>query len=289
MTASRRDATVRLPDGRVLGYAEFGDPGGFALVNCHGGLTSRLDIAGCDAAARAAGVRVISPDRPGVGISDRQPDRSLLDWPRDLGHLVDELGVERFSVIGWSAGGSYAAASAFAMPGRVRSVGLVASTVPPSAMTNDDNRMDRLFTRLSTRAPALDRIAFRAMGGLARVSPVAFHKISTVTLDRPSRAKIVSMSPSEYSEAIAVGLSNPAGVVDEYRILGSEWGFDPGQVTAPVRIWQGDSDGFVPLAWSEWLASRLPKAELVVCPGEGHFLAMGRYREIFDSLLAAPG
>lgn len=285
MTGIGGESTVQLPDGRSLGYSEFGDPDGDALINCHGGLTSRLDIAGCDAAARAAGVRVISPDRPGVGISDRQPDRSLLDWPRDVGHLVDELGVERFSVFGWSAGGAYAAACAFALATRVRSVGLVASTVPPSAMTGNDNRMDRLFTRLSTTAPALDRVAFRAMGGLARVSPVAFHKLSLVTLDRPSRAKIMGMSPGDYSEPIATGLSNPAGVVDEYRILGSEWGFDPVQVGSPVRIWQGDSDGFVPLAWSQWLASRLPQAELVVCPGEGHFLAVGRYPEIFDWLL----
>lgn len=287
MTGGSDDAVVRLPDGRSLGYAEFGDPAGFAVLNCHGGLTSRLDIAGCDTAARAAGVRVISPDRPGVGLSDRQPGRSLLDWPGDVVHLLDQLGVDRCSVFGWSAGGAYAAACGFALADRVRSVGLVASTVPPSAMTGDDNQMDRLFTRLSTRAPILDELAFRVMGGLARFSPVAFHRLSLLTLDGPSRAKVAGMSPDGYARAIATGLRNPGGVVDEYRILGSEWGFDPGKVAAPARIWQGDADGFVPVAWSEWLAQRLPEADLVVCPGEGHFLALGRYPEIFDWLLAA--
>ena len=287
MTGRYGASLVHLADGRSLAYVEFGDPDGLAVLNCHGGLTSRLDVAGCDSAARAAGIRVISPDRPGVGLSDRQPGRSLLDWPGDAAHLLDELGVDRCSVFGWSAGGAYAVACAFALPGRVRSVGLVASTVPPSAMTGDDNRMDRLFTRLSTRAPMIDRLVFRAMGGFARVSPVAFHKVSLVTLDRPSRAKVAGMSADEYSGAIATGLRNPAGVVDEYRILGSAWDFHPEQVAAPARIWQGDSDGFVPVAWSEWLAKHLPQADLVVCPGEGHFLALGRYREIFDWFVAS--
>ncbi len=280
------NSVVRLPDGRSLGYTEFGDPGGFPVLNCHGGLTSRLDIAGCGPAARASGVRVISPDRPGVGISDRLPGRSLLDWPVDVAHLLDELGVDHCGVFGWSAGGAYAAACAFALPDRVRSVGLVASTVPPSGMTGDDNRMDRLFTRLSTRAPVLDRLAFRAMGGVARASPSTFHRISVLTLDRPSRAKVAAVPADRYSRAIGTGLRNPAGVVDEYRILGSEWGFDPAEVAAPVRIWQGDADGFVPVQWSSWLSSRFPRAELVVCPGEGHFLALGRYREIFDWFLS---
>lgn len=285
MEESRRHSVVRLPDGRRLGYAELGDPGGPVLLNCHGGLTSRLDIARCDQTARQAGIRVISPDRPGVGTSDRRPGRSLLDWPDDAGYLLDTLDVDHFSAFGWSAGGPYAVACAFAMPDRVRSVALVASTVPPSAMAGDDNRMDRLFTLLSTKAPLLDRIAFQAMGGLARVSPALFHRLSLVTLDHPSRETIRGLSPDEYAEPIAAGLGNPAGEVDEYRVLGSEWGFDPGRIAAPVGIWQGDSDGFVPVAWSRWLASRLPKAELVVCPGEGHFLPVGRYREIFDWLL----
>lgn len=287
MTARSDDSVVRLPGGRSLGYAEFGDPDGFTILNCHGGLTSRLDIGDCDEAARASGVRVISPDRPGVGLSDRVPGRSLLDWPDDAARLLDELGVDQFGVFGWSAGGAYATACGFALADRVRSIGLVASTVPPSAMNGNDNRMDRLFTRLSTGAPVLDRLAFGAMGGLARFTPAAFHRISAFTLDRPSRAKVMEMSPGTYSRAIATGLRDPAGVVDEYRIMGSEWGFDPRQIAAPARIWQGDTDGFVPVEWSEWLAQRLAKADLVVCPDEGHFLALGRYREIFAWFLAA--
>lgn len=285
--AAWENRTVRLPDGRVLGYAEYGDPGGEVLVSCHGGLTCRLDIRGCDAAARAAGVRVISPDRPGVGLSSRSPGRSLLDWPADVAGLADALGVQRFLVLGWSAGGPYAAACAFALPGRVRAVGLVASSLPPSAATGDTSALDRVFSYCSVRAPWLDRIAFRVMGGAARRAPGAFLRLSLAMLDEPSRALARELPPGWFAGAMAGGLRDPAGAVDEYRILGSEWGFGPEQISQPVHLWQGDADSSVPVAWGEWLAARIPHARLTICPGEGHFLALARYPEIFTTLRAA--
>jgi pimeloyl-ACP methyl ester carboxylesterase len=65
-------------DGRRLGYVEYGDPAGFAVVNCHGGLACRLDVAAADGIAREAAIRLISPDRPGVGLSDPKPGRTVL-------------------------------------------------------------------------------------------------------------------------------------------------------------------------------------------------------------------
>jgi len=283
----RESRSARLPDGRVLGYAEYGDPGGVVVINCHGGLSSRLDIRGCDAAARATGMRVISPDRPGVGRSPRQPGRSLLDWPADVAGLADALGVPRFLVLGWSAGGPYAAACGYALPERVGAVGLVASAIPPAAAGADVNAMDRVFAALSGRAPWLDQIAFRGLGALARRAPGAFRALSLVTLDPPSRALVRRLPPGLYAEAIAEGLRDPGGVVEEYRILGSAWGFDPAWITRPVHIWQGDTDSFVPVGWSGWLAGRIPAARLTICPGEGHFLALNRYPEIFTTLSAA--
>ena len=39
------DHVITLADGRRLGYAAFGDPDGEVIVNCHGGLVSRNDVA----------------------------------------------------------------------------------------------------------------------------------------------------------------------------------------------------------------------------------------------------
>ena len=84
--------SVTLPDGRVLAYEEYGIPTGFPVLSFHGGLSSRLDAAPAHEAAVAKGVRLISPDRPGMGLSTYQPGRRLIDWPADVTHLTEALG-----------------------------------------------------------------------------------------------------------------------------------------------------------------------------------------------------
>lgn len=280
---------MELADGRKLAYSEYGDPAGKPVINCHGGLTSRRDIESCEESARAAGVRVISPDRPGIGRSDPRAGRTLLDWPADVVALADALGVERFAVLGWSLGGPYAAACAFALPERVSTVALVASGIPADwpEMVSEINPTDRILMRLSTRAPRVDRLVFRANGMMARRAPAIFRRLSLVTLDKPSRKLVMSAPASAFSGPIGEGLRNPVGVLDDYRILGSPWGFDPAEIQQPVHIWQGDRDSMLPSSWAERLAARIPNTDLRICSGEGHFLALKRYPEIFSALRSA--
>lgn len=75
---------VRVADGRRLAWAEYGDPAGHPVLYHHGGLNSHLDAATAHEPARALGVRLVAPDRPGIGASDRLPGRRLVDWPADV-------------------------------------------------------------------------------------------------------------------------------------------------------------------------------------------------------------
>src|SRR5215211_1338900 len=99
------DRVVRLRDGRSLGYAQYGTVDGFPIVTAHGGLACRLDVAAADPIAGELGVRLISPDRPGVGLSSPQRGRTILDWAHDVAELVEQIDVDRFAVMGWSMGG----------------------------------------------------------------------------------------------------------------------------------------------------------------------------------------
>ena len=90
--------SVTLPDGRELAYEEYGDRGGEPVLSFHGGLSSRLDAAPAHQAALDLGVRLLSPDRPGIGRSTYQPGRRLLDWPADVAALTDALGIDRSRV-----------------------------------------------------------------------------------------------------------------------------------------------------------------------------------------------
>lgn len=121
---------VQLPDGRQIGYQEYGDRQGSPVFFFHGWLGSRLDFAPNDEIARNLGVRVIAVDRPGCGSSDFKEDRRLLDWPDDVSELADALGFDQFSICGHSFGGSYVAACAHRLAARVRSAAIVAGISP---------------------------------------------------------------------------------------------------------------------------------------------------------------
>ena len=105
-------STIRLQDGRRLGYADLGDAGGTPVFYFHGFPSSRLEACMVEEHARRLGVRLLAVDRPGYGLSDDLPGRTIPDWPDDVVALADALGLERFAVVGSSGGGPYAIACA---------------------------------------------------------------------------------------------------------------------------------------------------------------------------------
>src|SRR5947208_15844339 len=118
----RRDSTITLTDGRRLAFTEWGDPDGKPLFLFHCAPFSRL-FCPDEPATIAAGVRLVTVDRPGIGRSDVLEARSWGDWPADVVALADALGIDRFAVVGWSYGGNYAAACAALIPSRVTAAG----------------------------------------------------------------------------------------------------------------------------------------------------------------------
>jgi pimeloyl-ACP methyl ester carboxylesterase len=101
-----------LPDGRRLCWHEFGDEAGSPVFYTSGTPVSGLAGASYDEPARAAGLRWISPDKPGYGGSDYQSERSLTSWGDDLAALAGQLGLDRFALAGESGGGPYTLAAA---------------------------------------------------------------------------------------------------------------------------------------------------------------------------------
>lgn len=150
--------TIRLGNGRTLAFCEFGDPKGTPVFVFHGGVGSRGFGLLFEEAAADLGVRIISPDRPGYGRSDPQPDRTLLDWPADVSALGDSLGLDAFCLLGVSGGGPWAAACAFALPDRLRSVGLASPVGPPAAPRSIGIR---LIARLARHLPWLASVPIK--------------------------------------------------------------------------------------------------------------------------------
>lgn len=90
------DQTIILKDGRTLGYSEYGNPQGKPVFFLHGWPSSRMHAENMAEAAKKLQVRLIAPDRPGIGLSDIKPERTLLDFPDDIVELADQLKLKIF-------------------------------------------------------------------------------------------------------------------------------------------------------------------------------------------------
>src|SRR5262245_14461269 len=127
---------IELKDGRTLAVSEAGDPGSDrAVVLCHPAPGSRV-LDPDPAATSAAGVRLITLDRPGYGQSSPLAAGTVPAIPTSAGDVVaalDHLGVDEVAAAGWSGGGRIGLALAAAPAGRVRAGAVAESAAPRQA------------------------------------------------------------------------------------------------------------------------------------------------------------
>jgi pimeloyl-ACP methyl ester carboxylesterase len=292
---TRPDQTVHLADGRVLGYAEYGPATGPPLFMFHGLPGSRLAVAGMWPEEPGT-VRVIAPDRPGMGTSAFRPGRRLTDWADDVRQLADSLGIERFLVAGYSGGGPHALAVAHCLPGRVIAVGSIAGAGPID--TREDrkalkraNPVNRLIFAIARKAPGLlwPLMAHHARAMRrhpAKVADSAARDRSLPEADRQVMADPIlrEQMMAVASEAFRQGVR---GAVHDARIFAQPWGFDPATIKPPVYLWHGDQDTNVPVAMAQHLAEQIPDSSLTIYPGEGHLIVPKHWDEILATLLSA--
>jgi len=276
------DRLVDVGDGRHLGYREYGRPDGTPVVNCHGGLLCGLDVAAFDAAAREVGVRLISPDRPGLVRSDPAPGRTTADWADDVAALLDALSIESAGVLGWSMGGQYAVACAARLADRVTHTVVIAGALPldDDATFSQLNAMDRRLTRLSQHHPHVASATFRTLGEIARRTPDVWAHLTTRSAVPDEASALDALPDPAIADAAAAALEGGTGMVEEYCAWARPWGFDLDDVAGTVTFWQGDADELVPPSWAKELAARTPNARLELRAGEGHFLAYVHQEEV---------
>jgi len=283
--------TVRLGDGRTLAYAEWGDPNGSPVIECHGNPGCRV-LVWDEGVAAHLGVRLITIDRPGIGLSTPEPRRSVADWATDVGELCDAIGVERFSLLGYSVGGAYACGCANRLGDRVASMALVGSIVPldrPGAFA----KLGRPFQwRLARDRPRLARGVFAAQVLLARLPLWVLRRPVTARLPAADRAaldddpRIIERGAAMVAEAVRQGTG---GLVEDLRVAMRPWGVDLASITVPTTGWQGDQDRSIPADWGELLVRSIPGARLQLRRGEGHLMIAANLEAILEDLLHRRG
>jgi pimeloyl-ACP methyl ester carboxylesterase len=257
MTVPATNVTIRqVRAGDVtLEIAEAG-VGGRPLLMVHGFSGAKEDFGDWFDLLAERGWHVVAPDLRGHGASDHPPrtqDYSLELFEADLLTLVDDLGWDRFVLVGHSMGGMIGQSVAIHQPSRLDGVVLM-DTVPgpPGGST-------MLVMRLALRAARVDAVARL----LRKPPPGSPESVRRLYAERPGytdwlRAKVLATSLT-MAKAMSAELRNGADRLPELAAL-----------SLPVLVIVGEHDmpGFV--EGSRRMADAIAGATLVLLEGAAH-------------------
>jgi pimeloyl-ACP methyl ester carboxylesterase len=285
---------IRLRDGRQLGYAEFGDAKGKPVFFFHGLPGSRLFRPPDNSIAASLGVRLITVDRPGFGLSDFKPGRQLLDWPEDVLELADSLGFRRFAVAGVSAGGPSAAACAYKIPDRLTAAALISSAAPLQAMgiTRNMEPAMRLNFRAARYLPHWSLLPMASLSAwMGRHHPeIVWQRTASgapecdkIFLNQPEVKKIYLASIRETYR------QGGRGPIAEAALVAGDWGFSLENIGTKTYVWHGTEDVYTPLDMGEHLAQAIPGCQATYLAQQGHLFMFGAeyWRNILTALVLA--
>ena len=293
-SSNATDKTIRLPDGRLLGYVVCGDPEGQPLFQFHGWPGSRLQAKFLDEEAAKAGIRVIGLDRPGMGLSDFQPGRQILDLPNDVVALADAMRIDRFAVLGISGGSPYVAACAYKIPKRLTGCGIVSGMGPIDLSTEGMEASTRAIFFMARRLPWFLRpIIWLSIGRhsqmdeekVERSMPKMMQKLPEPERKVLDKHELMKLFIEDSRESFRQGTRGPAY---ECRLYVQPWGFRLEDIAFDkIYLWQGELDVNVPVSVGRAMAESIPNCEAKFYPDDAHLSTLFNHmKEIMGSLLS---
>jgi 3-oxoadipate enol-lactonase len=249
--------------GCPIHYWVSGDEGGPVVVLTHGVTLDHGTFAAQVPALCEAGIRVITWDLRGHGLSQpKGDDFSIRLSADDLDALLDEVGVDRAVFVGQSFGGSVIQAYQRLHPRRV--TGLVLVGTP----------------ELGDRAPWHQRLSMPLRPFMLRLWPERHLRsvIPSFMSRKPEVQTYVAEATRALSKADFVAVTEAA--------LEGFVGYDrAGQVSAPVQVIYGDGEtAWLAKMMQAW-ASRSPQVTCEVIAGAGHLANQGNPKAFNEALL----
>ena len=226
-----------------------------------------------EAAARL-GVRLILPDRPGIGLSDFKPGRAILDWPADVLALADALNLPRFALMGLSGGGPYAAACAYKIPQRLTPRGHHQRCgAARYARRHGSFSTAPATVRRSGSAPSRPGCCascWRTPSSSSAATPLSWWRRPPRRSPRPTRLPWRSRRGGHRGAHDRRRL--PAG--GARRRLGlhpllSPVGLPLGDIHLPVYLWHGEDDWICPVEMGRYMAQGIPGCNAAFYPARG--------------------
>lgn len=292
-TAAGSPTIVRLSGDSSVALSEYGAKTGEPIFFCHGWPSSRTMGELTDIAARDLGLRIISPDRPGIRDSSFHPNRTLLDWPPLVRQIADTLGIDQFRMMGISGGAPYTWATAWAMPERVRAIAVV-SGAPPLAELTDRSGLLPLYRWLLYFYPRhreLLRYALRCARPFLSIKLPIHLRPALLRLLQPCDAAVlrdIAAFEACFESQRQAWRASADGLMTDAEIYARPWGFALEEIQTPVRLWHGRKDRSFHWDLARQLGERLPNCTSHLVENEGHYsLPIRHMHEILADLQSA--
>ena len=283
------DNTISLKDKRKLGFSEYGDPKGKPVFFFHGSGGSRLDHPANDSLLKTIGVRLITTDRPGHGLSEKKESRTLLDFADDIEELADTLGIGKFYVLGHSAGGPYALACTYKLKNRIIKCGVVSGLAPYSRPKPYSGLgfSFKIIMFIIRQLPKVNYFLRKQMAKLMKFddSIIGEKLIAGFPPEDQKHMKIdnnISVLVNAIKEGYKQGHEGPA--VDDI-VINSPWGFTLDQIENDTIFWHGTNDRNVPYCQAEFQHKLIKNSKLFSLDGEAHMFILSKWNEILYELI----
>ncbi len=272
-----------------MGFAEFGEPNGAPVFMFHDLWGNRSLRHPDDSILKRLGIRLIGVDRPGYGVSTRNPGRGIMDVVDDLMLLSKALKLERFAVLGYSAGGPYALAIAWRFPQIVTHCAVVACW-PPLDHAYGFRALHPLYGRLFQLASGNESMFRLLLRGFyifdGQRSADQYIRELGSSLSRNDQAVLSNIDLFSGRRAMwdEVRSAGSDIIADEIISLTRSWGYHLQSIRVPVDIWWGEADLFCSPIVGERMAKMIPKARPHCEAQAGHLLLYSHWEAILQGL-----
>jgi pimeloyl-ACP methyl ester carboxylesterase len=279
------------PDGRTIAWSESGAEHGRPVLRIPGTPGSRLSIRSDTSPWLERDLRMITPERPGFGVSTRLPGRGFIEHADDLAAILDELEIDRLPVYGASGAAPHILAFVARHPDRVVAVTILVGAAPlEEAEANQMVEINVETRRLTLKG---DVAGVRALLVAARDELIAdpLAGFEALMHTAPASDQDIMGDPA-WQIAFARGITEALrpgvdGWLDEGLAIDRDWSdFDPRQAARSITWWHSDGDRNCPLSAAQRLVGLLPDARLHVWSEAGHLTPYRKEAEILDELLA---
>ena len=281
--------TIVLPDGRKLGYSDWGPLNGKVVLFFPGIPCSRFFRFGSKELLEELNVRMFVLERPGYGLSDIKANRNILDWAADVNDFLEILDIEKANIVGYSGGGPFALACTYALFERINNTAIVSGCDPHfqyEVFINHSEKIKEFASLVKSDPEAALRIAMDLSINPKKITEELIGAASLRDQEIFSYPEINSMFLANFIEGTR---SNLLGFeyAHELLLLFKPWDFPYDEINKEIHLWYGmhDKNEFHSPTHGKYSSEKLPNSKLHLYEDEGTSILWAKSREILQSVL----